>query len=290
MNKALSDSQFADYERDGYVIARGFISEEELEPLFAAYREDPSFRGSLYGMVDAAGQPHPINIWIELADDMIGMIPRMARMVEATERCLGGRCYHWHSKFTNKPPGCAAQIDWHQDYASWYDDGVLFPDMLTVGIALEPTSRENGCLQVVPGSHRLGLMNYREEAVFAKRIEAAKEQLGLVFCEMDTGDAVFFHCNTLHGSASNESDRSRLMLFVSYNAASNSPVDGVQGLNEDGMFMGITPEERKFRPLQTLPDDVLEKRQYISAFGQTKFKQPVAAGDESSYTQAVPLK
>lgn len=288
MGKCLTDSQLAEYVRDGFVIVRGFFAKAELQPLYQAYLDDSSINGSLYGMVDNAGAPHPINIWTDLEDDIVGMIPRMARMVESTEKCLGEPCYHWHSKFTNKPPGCTARIDWHQDYVSWYDDGVLFPKLLTVGIALEPATRANGCLQVVRGSHRMGLMDHLDKANFHRRIEAAKQRLGLVHCEMDTGDAVFFHCNTLHGSASNGSDHSRLMLFSSYNAVSNEPIDGAEGNNEEGAFMNITPEERRFRPLDKLPDDVLSKRQYLSAFSHTPFKQPVATPGEN-FTQAVPL-
>jgi len=63
-------------------------------------------------------------------------------------------------------------------------------------------------------------------------------------------DAEFFHCNTLHGSASNETDTSRLMLFASYNAESNEPIPDAQGTNEEGKFMNIAAQERKFRPLE----------------------------------------
>jgi len=284
----LSNAQVADYHRDGFVIVRELFSREEIQPLFDAYRADPTIGGSLYGMVDRTGNAHPINIWVDLADDMIGMIPRMPRMVDSAEKIFGESCYHWHSKFTNKPPGCRAKIDWHQDYVSWYDDGVMFPTMLTVGIALEDTSEENGCLQVVRGSHHMGLLQHEDREIFDARVEAAKRSLGLVYCDLKQGDAAFFHSNTLHGSASNQSDRSRLMLFSSYNAASNEPVDGIVGDNKKGRFMGITPEERKFRPIEMISDDVLQKKAYLSAFDHTPFKKPIDTPDES-YLQAVPL-
>ena len=117
---------------------------DELEPLRQAIAQDPTVNGQLYGMVDIEGEAQPICIWTDLGDDIIGMIPRMARMVEATESLLGESCYHWHSKITIKPARCPALVDWHQDYYSWYDDGVLFPKLITVGIAVEPSSRENG--------------------------------------------------------------------------------------------------------------------------------------------------
>ncbi len=268
----FSESDLESYERDGFIIARRFFDERELASLLEAYRADPSIRGSLYGMLDDDGAPHPICIWTELADDIIGMIPRMARMVDGTESLLGEPCYHWHSKLTVKPPGCKARIDWHQDYTSWYDDGLLFPNLLTVGVAIEPATRANGCLQLVPGSHRMGRLSYEGSGGFQVRIERARDLLGIMHCELNTGDAVFFHANTLHGSASNESNKSRLMLFSSYNAKSNEPIPDAHGVNEDGAFMGISVDERKYKPIDKLPDDVLSKQKYLSAFGHTQFK------------------
>ncbi len=289
MGCILSEQQLEAYQRDGFLIARALFSQADLNPLYQAYRNDPTIGGSLYGMSDKTGAAHPINIWVELGDDMIGIIPRLARVIDPVEQLLGEPCYHWHSKFTNKPPGCRARIDWHQDYTSWYDDGCLFPNMLTVGVAIEPANKSNGCLQVVPGSHRMGLMDHQETGIFETRVEAAKQKLGLVHCELEMGDAVFFHCNTLHGSGPNGSDRSRLMLFSSYNAVSNQPIEGAIGANEWGRFMGITPEERRARTLQKLPDDALQSRPGLPAFGRTPFKQPIATPGEG-FTQAVPLE
>ena len=161
--------------------------------------------------------------------------------------------------------------------------------MLTMALAIEPAARANGCLQVVPGSHRMGLMNHQDVPNFEARLEAAKDRLGLVHCELETGDAVFFHCNTLHGSGANDSDRSRLMLFSSYNAVSNQPLEAAIGSNEWGRFMGITPEERRVRPLQKLPDDTLVRRADMPAFGRTPFKRPIDTPGEG-YTRAVALE
>ena len=278
MNARLTKSELDDYERDGFVVIRRFFEAPELAPLLDAYHEDPTVQGALYGLLDKAGAPHPVCIWTELADDVVGVMPRMARMVDCTEMLLREPCYHWHSKLTVKPPGCKAQITWHQDYTSWYDDGVMFPQLLSVGVAIEPATRANGCLQLVPGSHRMGRLSYTEGFDF--RVEKAKEIYGIVHCEMDPGDAVFFHCNTLHGSASNESDSSRLMLFSSYNAAANPPMQGARGNNERGAFMNISFEERGFKPIDKLPDDVLLNKRYLSVFGHTRFKTPITTLDD----------
>ncbi len=270
--------QIATYHRDGLLHLPNFFDSVELEPLRRAAREDPTINGSLYGMVDGEGVPHPICIWTELADDMIGMIPRMARMVEATESLLGEACYHWHSKITIKPARSRAHVDWHQDFASWYDDGVPYPHMLTAAIALEPATKANGCTQFIPGSHHMGRIDHRASGngfeSFVPRLEAAKKALGLIQLELNVGDAVFFHCNLFHGSGANKTDSARPLLFSSYNAVSNAPIPAAQGPNEEGAFMNISAAERAYLPLEKLSDDVLRKKQFTSAFHDTPFKRP----------------
>ena len=275
----LTKEQIQTYQRDGLLHLPHFFDPVELEPLRRATREDPTINGSLYGMVDHADEPHPICIWTELADDIIGMIPRMARMVEATESLLGDACYHWHSKITIKPARSRAHVDWHQDFASWYDDGVPYPNMLTVALALEPATKANGCTQFIPGSHLMGRIDHRTGdngfESFEPRLAAAKETLGVVQIELDVGDAVFFHCNLFHGSGANETDSPRPLLFSSYNAVSNAPIPAAQGPNEEGAFMNISPAERAYAPLKKLSDNVLRKKLFTSAFHDTPFKKPI---------------
>ena len=150
--------------------------------------------------------------------------------------------------------------------------------MLSMGLAVEPATREKGCLQVVPGSQRMGRIDHRADDngpdTLSIRVDEAKRVLGLVYCELDVGDAVFFDCNTLHGSGSNDTDTARLMIFSSYNAVSNAPIAGAQGSYEEGAFMNITQSERAFRQLKRVPDDALTTNSFESAFHHTKFKMP----------------
>lgn len=49
---------------------------------------------------------------------------------------------------------------WHQDYGYWYENGCLTPDMGSVFIALDPCTKENGCLRVLSGSHKMGRLDH----------------------------------------------------------------------------------------------------------------------------------
>jgi ectoine hydroxylase-related dioxygenase (phytanoyl-CoA dioxygenase family) len=95
-------------------------------------------------------------------------------------------------------------------------------------VALDRTTRANGCLQVMRGSHLMGridhgLLEGQQVGADLARVEEAKKQLEIVHAEMEPGDGLFFHCNTLHRSDQNRSPDRRWTLICCYNAARNDP-------------------------------------------------------------------
>ena len=168
--------------------------------------------------------------WSGDRPDLLGAYVRVGRLVERAEDLLDGQSvYHWHSKLSRKPAHDSARWDWHQDFGSWYEEGCLFPDMLSVAVALEPQSSANGCLQLLRGSHRMGRIRHGSvgaaQGADPEVVEHALATLVRVECEMQTGDAVFFHANTLHASGPNNTEQARNLLIVSYNATANQPAN-----------------------------------------------------------------
>jgi ectoine hydroxylase-related dioxygenase (phytanoyl-CoA dioxygenase family) len=102
--------------------------------------------------------------------------------------------------------------------------------MLSVLTALTSSNKENGCLQVIKGSHKMGRIDhgFAGEQVGAdmERIEEARKRMELVYVEMNPGDTLFFHSNLLHRSDSNHSDFARWSLISAYNLISNRPFKG----------------------------------------------------------------
>ena len=78
------------------------------------------------------------------------MVARCERMVRSAEAILEGEVYHYHSKMIMKDPLVGGAWTWHQDYGYWYRNGVLWPLLVSVSIAIDPATRDNGCLQVIP--------------------------------------------------------------------------------------------------------------------------------------------
>jgi ectoine hydroxylase-related dioxygenase (phytanoyl-CoA dioxygenase family) len=116
---------------------------------------------------------------------------------------------------------------WHQDYGYWYQNGILFPLLTSAFIAVDPATRQNGCLQVIRGSHLAGRIEHTltgdQAGADMERVEKLLERQELVHVEMEPGDTLFFHANLLHRSDQNHSDHPRWSMIVCYNAARNNP-------------------------------------------------------------------
>ena len=228
MTSVLTPDQRAAFESDGYVLVRGFFDLEETRLLQTAIDQDPAIRGHFYNRGDAEGLTTKMATWNHPGDSVYGYAARSHKMVDTMEDLLGGEVYHYHSKITAKEPREGGAWEWHQDYGYWYNNGCLFPDMASAMIALDRCTKSNGCLQVLKGSHRLGridhgLLDGDQVGADLRRVEEAKKHLELVYCEMEPGDVLFFHCNTLHRSDQNRSDDRRWTLICCYNAAHNDP-------------------------------------------------------------------
>ena len=185
-------------------------------------------RANVTRFADDAGRASEFVLWNDPGDDLFGAFARCERIVGAMEQLLGGEVYHYHTKLNMKRPRVGGAWNWHQDYGYWYNNGCLFPDMATVAIAVHPATRENGCLQVLRGSHKMGRIDHGrvggQTGADLDRVNEAMAVLERVYVELEPGDVVFFHCNMLHGSDMNTSNQPRHQLTCCYNRASNNPI------------------------------------------------------------------
>ena len=224
----LTPEQRAAYDRDGYVLVRGLFDAEEAKLLQQAMETDPQVRANLYDRFDASGKATKMVTWNQPGESVYGLAARSHRIVDTMEDLLSGEVYHYHSKLTAKEPLEGGAWEWHQDYGYWYNNGCLFPYMASVMVALDKCTKENGCLQVLRGSHHMGridhgLMKGQQVGADPARLEHALKQLEIVYAEMEPGDGLFFHCNTLHRSDQNRSPNRRWTVLFCYNAARNNP-------------------------------------------------------------------
>ena len=223
----LTDDQLARYHRDGYVLAGGFFDGEEIDLLRRAAKEDHELDRRAFGRADGEGGVVRLSLWNHPGDGIYGMFARCERVVRSAERILGGEVYHYHSKMIMKDPKVGGAWAWHQDYGYWYQNGVLTPLLTSAFIAVDPCTRENGCLQVVRGSHLCGRVEHvltgEQAGADRERVEEILKRMPPDHVEMRPGDTLFFHCNLLHRSDQNRSDAPRWAMICCYNAARNDP-------------------------------------------------------------------
>lgn len=215
------------FHRDGYLFVPALLDPEETEMLLATARGDREMQDNAFGVEDTSGRKSRLSLWNHPGDDLYGVVSRSRRIVDRMEQFLGGEVYHYHSKMMLKEPRVGGAWEWHQDYGYWYHNGCLLPDMASCLIALDRATKENGCLQVLRGSHKMGRIEHgrsgEQTGADMERVNVALERFELVYCEMEPGTALFFHGNLLHASAPNTSENSRWSLICCYNAAHNDP-------------------------------------------------------------------
>jgi ectoine hydroxylase len=271
----LDSKHLALFQRDGFVVVPRFFSEPEISPLREACRIDPSIGGRLRAVADSTGNAQEVIEWTTFSDDYLGVVPRLARLIEGAEALLGKPVYHWHSKLSMKAPHALGRWDWHQDYPYWYDEGCLSPDMLTCMIAVDRTTRANGCVNLIAGSHKYGRIDHvrigASSGCDPQRLELIKRNSPPLPVEMESGDACFFHCNTLHASAGNSTDSPRTLLHCTYNAIENSP------------FIEEGQEHHRYRPFEKLPDTALLDHRWKDVFKNHTFNSFGNVGTVNKY-------
>lgn len=223
----LGKDALRSFQNDGYVLAGGMFDAEEIELLRRSAKEDKALDDHAYGRADSEGGTVRLALWNHPGDTIYGMFARCRSVVDTAEKLLGGEVYHYHSKMIMKEPRVGGAWTWHQDYGYWYQNGVLFPLLCSAFIAVDRATRENGCLQVLKGSHLAGRIEHvlagDQAGADVARVQELAKRLELVHVEMEPGDTIFFDCNLLHRSDQNRSEHPRWSLICCYNAARNDP-------------------------------------------------------------------
>lgn len=120
----------------------------------------------------------------------------------------------FRTMFMNKPANRGTYLPWHQDRWTVLDRDPL----LTIWTAIDPATKANGCVQVIPKSHRHGLINPTHPSGFLSKAQSAAicTEDRIVYLEMEPGEVVLLHNYLLHASDVNHSPISRRALSVCY--------------------------------------------------------------------------
>jgi ectoine hydroxylase-related dioxygenase (phytanoyl-CoA dioxygenase family) len=214
------------FTNDGYIVEKNLFSEEEINKLKKFIESSSEKKNESRETRSSTGKLN-ITLWDHPSDDLFGKFSTNERIVKPMEEYLGDEVYHYHSKIIWKKPGDGG-FDWHQDYGYWYHNACLYPDMGSCFIMLDKATKENGCLKVLKGSHKVGRIGHGisdtpEQTADMERIAELEKRHESVYITAEPGDALFFHSNLLHSSNENKSHDSRRTLIVCFNTKSNNP-------------------------------------------------------------------
>ena len=226
-NRPISNDQLREYQDQGFTLTRNFFEPEEMALLRRAAKEDRELDQHSFSRGDGEGGQVRLSLWNHPGDTIYGMFARCESMVDSAAKLLDGEVYHYHSKMIMKDALIGGAWAWHQDYGYWYQNGVLAPLLTSVFIAVDPATRENGCMQVIPYSQTLGRIDHvltgDQAGADRERVDEILKRMPLAYVEMAPGDALFFHSNLLHRSDQNRSENPRWSMICCYNAARNDP-------------------------------------------------------------------
>ncbi|MBS7233788.1 phytanoyl-CoA dioxygenase family protein [Flavobacterium psychroterrae] len=228
MRNEISEQQIKEYQDKGFIIVKNFCSREEIDLLYQTALNDQAMSKNALDLNDQSGKKTKLSLWFTPGNDVFGYLTRSNKVVKAVSQILGNSApvCHYHSKLMQKEPKVGGAWEWHQDYGYWYKNQFMFPEqMMSVLIALTPANKENGCLQVISESHKMGRINhgFTGEQVGAdmQMVDNALKTMELVYAELQPGDALFFHSNLVHRSEANFSDYPRWSLISCYTLQSN---------------------------------------------------------------------
>ena len=235
----LTPDQVAQYDEQGYLVFPDLFSLEEVDVLRSEVDRISKVNSP---MVVREGEDGAVKIMFRLheadgdtSSPAFGAACRTSRVLRLAQQCLhDDEIYMHHCKVNMKAAIEGSAWPWHQDFHSWHLDGITEPNMTTMTVMLTEASEFNGCMYVLPSSHKVGRTDPRWDDSTAYKLWAArpqdmKEFMGHfpkpVAIAGGPGTAAIFHCNLLHASGHNLSPDDRWQVFFSFNQCKNHPTD-----------------------------------------------------------------
>lgn len=259
----LNPEQIDFYHENGYLAGIRILSDSQVDQLCSELDDliNPNYEGnhlfhefhSNESMDPSRVLFHALGAW-RIKAGFHDMLWNPAFTVPASQ-LLGGSVRFWHDQLFCKPARHGGVVAWHQDYSYWTRTRPM--NHLTCWIGLDDATRENGCLQYLPGSHRwpllpiTGLAGDMEAIASVLSSEQMKAFEKPVAIELKKGHATFHHPLMVHGSFENSTDGPRRGTVI------NCFRDGTESASSEPLLRGVNlvpagqKMEGKFFPLLT---------------------------------------
>jgi ectoine hydroxylase-related dioxygenase (phytanoyl-CoA dioxygenase family) len=245
---AATPQELDAYRADGYFVRERVFAAAELERLRAAVErvhanvlsqsrapdaaaieriDGKRFQDVLGACVkwewdDARADVRSMEPFLHLDPELDGLADDPRLWAPVTDLCGAPRLALFTDKLNFKRPG-GAPFPWHQDSPYFAFECAHVARLASVQVYLDDASEENGCLWMIPGSHRAGVLPGLSERGTLGRlytdVERALPDAPRVPIAAPAGSAIFFHGDVVHGSQVNRSSASRRAFVLTYQPA-----------------------------------------------------------------------
>jgi Protein involved in biosynthesis of mitomycin antibiotics/polyketide fumonisin len=237
----LNDSQLAEFERNGFLKGGVVLNDDEVEALREELElvmsgksvKKPVLAHNMLADGEEGATPYDgmkmivnekviqiVNIWMA-SDAFFQHAANKTIVEEIAQLCNTDTVRIWHDQIQYKPPVTGGPTAWHQDHPLW---PIIQPaDLVSAWVALDDAVVENGCMWMVPGSHKWGdqqkyLASDKDFMPYHRRPELLPEgaEVKAVPFEIKKGQVGYHHSLTWHGSPNNRSEKKRRAIAVHY--------------------------------------------------------------------------
>ena len=222
----LTPQQIEQYRRDGFLVFEELFRPDEVAVLFARLEDlvlerVPCPEGIRMQVEPAVqrGEASPASPLERLRkveglvehEDAFARLAADSRVLDVMQDLVGPDIKLFRDALMMKPPRHGSAKPYHQDSAYWQIDP---PDLVSAWIALDDATLENGCMRVIPGSHKAGVMEHQhlqDYQVDEAKLDTSNE----VLVPLNAGGCLFFHSLLLHATAPNHSPHARRSMIIS---------------------------------------------------------------------------
>ena len=250
----LTDSQYQNFQRDGYLKVSGLAAKElqtrmlssiqsSLAPAVSPleYEADVHYPGAPESRISVGGDTPRRLLNAYARDDVFREWAHTTEVVQTVKQLLGSDdvllTQNHHNCVMTKMPKFSSKTEWHQDIRYW---NFSRPELVNVWLALGDEHRENGGMKFIPGSHAMNFERDRlDENLFLRQDLPENQTLlaTVVELELQAGDVLFFHCRTFHAAGANKTDKPKYSVVLSYHAADNLAIEGTRSTRLDSIVI-----------------------------------------------------
>ncbi len=200
------------YQENGYLLPQQqLFSPERLASLQAIFEEHLANKGTK--LSDELDVPH-------FEDPRLLDFLLSQEALDAVEPLIGPNIGLWASHFICKDPYVGRATPWHEDSAYWEGRVSFYSKIITIWLALDASTRENGCMRVIPQTHHNGFSDYeklsdRSGYTFSTQIKGIDEEKAVYF-ELNPGEYSLHEARIIHGAEANTSPLRRCGYTMRY--------------------------------------------------------------------------